>query len=330
MRMGQKSKSIFNMKLKLIPLLLVIPLTACQQTSVIESRFFSFDTVIDIKLYEGEKIDSEYAKKYVELYSDISDNYQHTGYTTNIYDINQLSGEIEIYDELYDLLKTSFDIKNEGATYFNPLCGSLAKKWKESLKNQQILPENVINEELLKMNSSSIIFKGNNKIERIGEAEIDLGGIAKGYALDQAKGYLESKNIKNYLIDGGQSSILLGKKKSKDGLFSIGLSKYISKAYLKLKNCFVSTSGNETQGVTIDGVTYSHIVNPLTGSTIMNYDSVIVVSEYGYYGDAISTSMMMNTIDEIKANEQEYNVKTVVIKDNKIVYQNEGLKVYYH
>ena len=318
------------MKLRLLPLLLVIPLTACQQSNVLESRFFSFDTVIDIKLYEGEKIDLEYAKKYIEFYNDISDNYEHTGYTTNIYDINQLTGEIEIYDELYDLLKKSFDIKNEGAQYFNPLCGSLAKKWKESLKNQQILPENVINEELLKMNSSSIIFKGNNKIERIGEAEIDLGGIAKGYALDQAKGYLESKEIKHYLIDGGQSSILLGEKKSKDGLFSIGLSKYIHKAYLKLKNCFVSTSGNETQGVTINGVTYSHIVNPITGSTVMNYDSVIVISEYGYYGDALSTSMMMNSIEEIKTIEQEHNVQTIVIKDNKIVYQNEGLKVYYH
>ena len=286
--------------------------------------------MIDIKLYGGEKVDLEYAKKYLSFYSDISDNYAHTGYYTNIFDINKLNGEIEIYDEMYDLLKTSFDVKNDGAPFFNPLCGSLAKKWKESLKNQQILPENIVNEELLKINSSSIIFKNDNKIERIGEAEIDLGGIAKGYALDRAKEYLESKDIKHYLIDGGQSSILFGEKKNKDGLFSVGLSKYIPKAYLKLKNCFISTSGNENQGVTIDGVTYSHIVNPVTGSTIMNYDSVIVVSEYGYYGDALSTSMMMNTIDEIKEIEQEHNVKTVVIKDKKIIYQNEEIKVLYH
>ena len=318
------------MKLKLLPLLLVIPLTACEQNTAFGREFFSFDTLVDVRLYEGEKTDLKNIKQLITYYSDISDNYISKGEDTNVYDINHTSGEITISTELYNLLKASFNVKNNGATFFNPFCGSLAKKWKDSLKNQQILPENVINEELLKINNSSITFKDDNKIEVVGEAEIDLGGIAKGYALDVANAYLKSKELKHYLVNGGKSSILLGEKNNKDGLFSVGLSKYIPNGYLKLKNCFVSTSGNETQGVTIDGVAYSHIVNPITGSAIMNYDSVVVVSEYGYYGDALSTSMMMNTIDEIKDIEQEHNVQVIVIKDKKIVYQNEGLKVYYH
>ena len=315
------------MKLKLLPLFLVIPLTACQQSPALESKVFCIDTVVEIKLSEGNKEDLTELKKIFTYYDQISDNYQ-AREISNVYTINQTSDEVVVDKELYDLLKVSFDVKNEGANYFNPLCGSLVKKWKESLKNQQILAENTINEELLKINSSSISFKEDNKIKRVGEAEIDLGGIAKGYALDMAKSYLDSKSISKYLLNAGSSSTMLGEKKSKDGLFTVGL-RDLEGSYPKLKNCVISTSGIDVQGVTIDGVTYSHIINPITGSAINNYDAVVVISEKGYLGDALSTSMMMNTIDEIKTIETEHNVKTLVIKDKKIVYQNEGIEVYH-
>ena len=315
------------MKLKLLPLFLVIPLTACQQSPALESKVFCFDTMVEIKLSEGDKKDLTELKKIFTYYDQISDNYQ-AREISNVYTINQTSDEVVVDKELYDLLKVSFNVKNEGATYFNPLCGSLVKKWKESLKNQQILAENTINEELLKINSTSLIFKDDNKIERLGEAEIDLGGIAKGYALDMAKSYLDSKSISQYLLNAGSSSTMLGEKNSSDGLFTVGL-RDLEGSYLKLKNCVISTSGIDVQGVTIDGVTYSHIINPITGSAINNYDAVVVISEKGYLGDALSTSMMMNTINEIKTIETEHNVKTLVIKDKKIVYQNEGIEVYH-
>ena len=314
------------MKIKILPLFLVIPLTACQQPAL-ESKVFCFDTVVESRLYQGDKNDLNEIKSIYSYYDKISDNYQARD-ITNVYTINQTNDDVEIDPKLYDLLKASFDVKNEGATYFNPLCGSLAKKWKESLKNQQILAENEKNAELLKSNSSSVLFKENNKIQRLGEAEIDLGGIAKGYALDMVKDYLDSKGINQYLLNAGSSSTMLGEKNTKDGLFSVGL-RDVNNAYLKLKNCVVSTSGTSVQGVVIDGVTYSHIINPLTGNAINNYDAVIVISTKGYYGDALSTSMMMNTIDEIKDIEQEHNVKTIVIKDKKIIYKHSEVEVYY-
>ena len=226
------------------------------------------------------------------------------------------------------MLQKSFALKEE-IRYFNPLCGSLAKKWKESLKSLQILDEATIQSELNKMNNSSVLFKDNNLIQRLGGAEIDLGAVAKGFALDEVKKYLDSKSFSKYLINSGYSSILLGQKQSDDGLFSVGLSD-IDNAYLKLSNCFVSTSGVSTQGVKIDDQIYSHIVNPYTGSAINNYDTVIVVSSLGYLGDAISTSFMLSSIDEIKQVEQTQNVKAIAIKDKNIVYKNESLEVYYH
>ena len=116
---------------------------------------------------------------------------------------------------------------------------------------------------------------------------------------------------------------------TKDGLFSIGL-KDVKNAYLKLKNCFVSTSSISEQGVTIDGVKYSHIINPVTGSAINTNDAVVVITDDGYLGDALSTSMMMNSVEEIKNIENEQNVKAIVINDGKITYKNNDIEVYYH
>ena len=106
--------------------------------------------------------------------------------------------------------------------------------------------------------------------------------------------------------------------------------KDVNNAYLKLKYCFVSTSSISEQNVVVDGVTYSHIINPQTGSAISVNDAVIVVSNNGAQGDAFSTSMMMNSVEEIKEIETQYNVQTIVVKGGEIIYQNANLEVYYH
>ncbi len=306
--------------------LLPIALTSCStNNSVIESKVFCFDTMVDVRLYEGNKEDVKAIETTLKSLSKVSDNYINSAFD-GVYALNQTNEEITVDSNLYQMLEASLEATSHGATYFNPLCGSLSKKWKESLENKQILSETVINEELEKMNNSSITLKDNNVVQRTGEAEIDLGGIAKGFALDEIKSYLEDKQIKQYLINAGSSSILLGEKNTKNGLFNVSL-KEVNNTYIELKNCVISTSSIYEQGVTINGVTYSHIINPVTGSAINKQDGVIVISNDGAFDDALSTSMMNNTIDEIKALETELNVQTIVIKDKKIAYSNPSIEV---
>ena len=315
-------------KAYLLAFLPIFLISCSSNQNPIESKIFGFDTYIEAKLFEGNKEDIKEIENIFSTYDKLSDNYRQRD-VTNIYSINQTNSNIEVDPKLYDLLLSSFDVVDHGAVYFNPFCGSLSKKWKESLTKKEVLGEEIINEELIKMNNSSMEFTDNNIVIRHGEAEIDLGGIAKGYTLDIVKSYLDEKEIKQYLINAGSSSLLLGEKNTKDGLFSIGL-KDVNNAYLKLKNCFVSTSSISEQGVTIEGVKYSHIISPVTGSAINTNDAVVVITDDGYLGDALSTSMMMNTVEEIKNIENEQNVKAIVINDGKITYKNNDIEVYYH
>lgn len=308
-----------------LPFLLI---SCSKNANPIESKFFGFDTYVDIKIYDGSKEDVSELENIFSTYDKLSDNYKERD-VTNLYTINNTNENVVVDEKLYQMLQVSFEAKNKGATYFDPLCGSLAKKWKEAINNKQVLADDVISNELTKINNTTFSFLDSNTVKRDGEAELDLGGIAKGYALDQVKSYLDNKDIHQYLINGGSSSILLGEKNTKDGLFNVGL-KDIPNAFLKVKNCFVSTSSISEQGVEIDGVKYSHIINPLTGSATSLNDGVIVISENGSLGDALSTSMMMNTIDEIKEIESNQGVKAIVIKDGAITYKNNGIEVYYH
>ena len=311
--------------LTLLPIFLI---SCSTNTKTVESKIFCFDTYVDVKLFEGQNDDVKEIESIFKTYDKLSDNYQSRD-VNNVYTINQTNDSVTVDEKLYKMLQASFDAHNKGANYFNPLCGSLAKKWKEALDNKQVLDNETITIELNKINTTTVSFAENNAITRTGEAELDLGGIAKGYALDVVKSYLDEKEIKQYLINAGSSSILLGEKNTKDGLFTVGL-KDVNNAYLKMKNCFVSTSSISEQSAVIDGVTYSHIINPVTGSAVSENDAVIVISDTGYIGDALSTSMMMNTVEEIKNIETEQNIKAIVIKNGNITYKNDSIEVYYH
>lgn len=328
--MALKLMSISSMKPRLLYILLpFIVLTSCSTRQTLVDKVFCFDSMMEVKLYEGSKDNLSDIKVIINKFDRLTDNYQSRG-VENVYTINNTNDEVTIDPSLYDLLKKSFDFQTEGSNYFNPLCGGLAKKWKESLKNAQILDEITKNAEIQKINESSVTFKEDNNIQRSGEAEIDLGAVSKGYALDQIYTYLNNSGIKQYLINGGKSSILLGEKNTKDGLFYIKMDQEIApNTYLKLKNCFVSTSATYAQGVEIDGVMYSHIVNPLDGNAVCKHDAVIVISDNGFLGDALSTSMMLHTIDEIKELETQYNVKALVYENKKPVYINEDVEVFH-
>ena len=319
------------MKKRYLSLFLLFPLIACDtKPFVISTTSFTFGTAIDIVLNEGSEQNLTDMENILSDLDALTD-YYHPRDINNVYTINQTNDTVTIDSELYKILESAINAISYGATYFNPLCGSLSNKWKEALANNEVLSETVINEELEKINSSHIEFNEvNNTVHRIGEATLDLGGIAKGYAIDSLYAYLESNNITHYLINGGRSSILVGEKINSDGYYRIGLSKEYPNHHIRVKNCVVSTSGNTEQGKVIEGEKYSHIVNPMTGMVKTNYDEVIVISSLsqGFKGDMLSTSFMLSTIDEIKEVETNFDVYTIVIKDHEIIYRNPLIEVY--
>ncbi len=328
--MVAKLMSIYDMKFKPIIPLLFIALTSCS-AKVSGDRVFCFNCWTNIKLFDGNDTEFEDIKNILKYYDKISDNYSARGTTNNLYQLNKATEVIEVDSKLYDLLHVASEpnISGLGGNYFDYRLGSLSKLWKDSLAEKKILDEEIVENEIIKMQNSALTFGEENKVLKVGQAEIDLGGIVKGYTLDVIKEYLTEKERKSYIIDSGSSSILLGEKQTESGYFNVTIND-LDNSYIKVKNGFVSTSGTSRQGVRIGDVTCSHIVNPVTGSVVNNYDAVIVLSDKGYIGDVLSTSMMMATVDEIKDSEQKDNVKVIVIKDKNVIYKSEGIEILHY
>ena len=331
---------------KILPLLLVASLTACNNLAKKSGVGYYFYTELSYSLYTDN---ANVVNKIKDLCKDIdnySDPYEKRS-VTNVYDINQTNEKIEIGMDLYYLLSTA-KTAMQHAPNFNPLIGSLSDKWKESLgkDNPEPLSDTIIQEELAKINSSSyeLNFDGDPLssnmrtykyyVQRTGEATLDLGAITKGFALDRICEVLRENKVTDYIIDCGSSSILLGTNEhtkswngKKETSFTVSL-RDVPGTKFKAQDCVISSSGNDIQGVEIGGTMYSHIINPNTGSAVMENDAVIVITDVakGYLGDALSTSLMMNTVEEIKEIEKAANAKTIVVKNKKIVYSHPDIE----
>ena len=322
-----------NKSLKILPLLLVVSLTACTNLKHIEGAGYYFYTEVSYSLYANDIDPEESIKEICKTLDSVSDPYEKRN-LINVYVLNQTNEEIEIREELYNLLEAAKSA-SEKAVNFNPLIGSLSEEWKAALgkDNPEPLSKTIIDDQLAKIATSSYVTRKENDkyyAQRNGEALLDLGAIAKGFALDRIYECLNDSGVTDYIIKAGSSSILLGKNEhatSKIDYYTVGL-RDVPGVTFKAKECVISSSGNDIQGVKIGDTMYSHIINPNTGSAIMDNDAVIVITDRstGYLGDALSTSMMMNSVEEIKEIEKTVNAKTIVVKNKQIIYSHPDIE----
>ena len=127
--------------------------------------------------------------------------------------------------------------------------------------------------------------------------KLDLGGIGKGYAVDCVDALLDEYGYKFGFFSFGTSSMLV-KNNIGDGNFSLGLSSPRSPSrepYLStsIRNEKLSTSGDNEQFYTVDGVRYCHIIDPTTGKPIQTgIMSVTVIGGGAAEDDALTTAIM--------------------------------------
>jgi thiamine biosynthesis lipoprotein len=125
---------------------------------------------------------------------------------------------------------------------------------------------------------------------------LDLGGIAKGYAVDRALAVLKSKGVSSAIIDAGGNFYAMGKPRNRECWVS-GIRHPIRRdqiiARLAVTDCGVATSGNYERFVEIDGKKYCHIIDPRTGWPVEGMLSVTIVAETATAADALSTTVFV-------------------------------------
>ena len=122
--------------------------------------------------------------------------------------------------------------------------------------------------------------------------QIDLGGIAKGYAVDNCVELLKARGVKEALVVAGGDSRVLGDKRGRPWMIGIRdpRRKDSMVAMLPLVDAAISTSGDYERYFEADGVRYHHILDPRTGSSATGVRSVTIVGPDATTTEGISKS----------------------------------------
>ena len=145
---------------------------------------------------------------------------------------------------------------------------------------------------------------------------IDLGGIAKGYAVDQAMAVLRARGVKNALVDASGNMMSLGTPPASEH-WRIGLRDPRDRvpyfARMWLDGDAISTSANYEQFVAKDGKRYGHILDPRTGQPASGLLAVTVVAPDATTSDSWDTPLYVLGLEAAKAKALERNDVAAVL-----------------
>lgn len=187
---------------------------------------------------------------------------------------------------------------------FDVTTGPLLKAW--GLSGGLPVPERPLSEETLEdlrrlVGWRHIILSGNTAFLEKRGVEIDLGGIAKGSAVDEACRRLLEHGVRNALVDLGGDIGSLGYRRNTEpwlvGIRNPFRPDELLGAISLSGGEAVATSGNYERFVMIDGTRYPHIVDPRTGRPAQGMASVTVVSRSAVEADALSTALFVQGSD---------------------------------
>ena len=158
---------------------------------------------------------------------------------------------------------------------------------------------------------------------------IDLGGIAKGYAVDNCIAILRSRGIRNAIVTAGGDTRLLGDRRGRP--WNVGIRDPRRRgevvALLPLENVAISTSGDYERYFEEDGVRHHHIINPKTGKSATGVRSVTVIGPDGVTTEGLTKSVFVKGPKEgMRLIESLTGVDAIVIDDTGHMLYSPGLR----
>jgi thiamine biosynthesis lipoprotein len=204
-------------------------------------------------------------------------------------------GRVKASPEMFYILEKSVGFWELSGGAFDITVGPLMDIWGFSDKNFRKPSDAQVKEALQLIGSNKIILNKQDYVVKfmLPGMKIDLGAIAKGFAVDCAVKKIKDAGITSCLINAGGQIYALGEKSGKPWKVAIRSPRGQGfTGYLELKDKAVSTSGDYEQYFEKDGRRFSHIMNPRTGyPEDSGVISATVIADDGLTADALSTSI---------------------------------------
>ena len=292
------------MKRQLAALLLTIfalSLTACGETAAeSETRtVYAMDTVMNLTVY-GENAAAALESAEKELHTLDEAVLSRTAEGSELYALNTSNGETVEYgadDILPALIETALTISDATDGAFDPTLAPVLDAWGFTKDEHRVPSADALKELLSHTGCGKVALEKTADgwtVTLLDGAQLDLGGIAKGYAADLLRAQLEKEGVTSATLDLGGDVFVMGRKTDGSDWRIAVKDPADTESYLGVVSAadkFIVTSGVYERYFEENGVRYHHILDPKTGCPAESgLVSVTVLCENGAWADALSTA----------------------------------------
>ncbi|WP_055444456.1 FAD:protein FMN transferase [Lacinutrix himadriensis] len=226
--------------------------------------------------------------------------------------------------QLAKLLQLSQQAHLKTNGYFDVSVKPLIEFWNKAEKRNKFPSEkSLIKQQKFIGLNSVLTITNSDDIYLKRKSQLDLGGIAKGYIIDEVYAFLKKNNITSFLIEAAGDIRVFGSPENTD-FWNVGVSATNSKNYIvALKSGqAIATSGKTYRFRIIEGKKYSHIVNPKTLAPVShNLTSSVIANsaiEADYLASTFNITMDKDEIEKIINNHK--NIELLIFNKHDIIF----------
>lgn len=324
-------------KLLSIIFCLLIITTACApkntEPQIVEKDDFVLGTLGKIRVYAtSEKKGNEAINKAYKRIAEIENTMSTSIEGSDINKVNQNAGKaaVEVKEETISVIKKAIEYKSLTNDVFNIGIGRLIELWGIGKDWQKVPTSAEIKDAQEHIDITQVEINGNKVMIKDPAMLIDLGGIAKGYAVDEAARVLRANGVTSGFVNMGGDVYAIGSKP--DGTPwnvgiqnpEIGAGGIIAK--IGLMDESIVTSGDYERYFVENGEHYHHIIDPKTGAPTRNeLVSVTILSKNAIDGDVLSTAIFVMGLEEgLSFVEGLDDIEAVLITKDKKMYATSG------
>ena len=280
-----KSGSVPCFRSYFLILLALVLLTGCSRGEVFHHEAYVFGTRVDVAVHGDSQAEADAAAAAVLREFDRLHRAYHAWEPSELTALNESLARGEtaaVSDELAAILKDAQRIAATGDQLFNPALGGLIALW--GFHTDNFVPQRPDPAKLQALldaapSMADLVIDGNRVSSRNPAVQLDLGGYAKGYALDRAATILRANGVANALINIGGNVMALGKKG--DQPWRIGIQHPRMPAPLATLPLYdgeaVGTSGDYQRYFELEGERYAHLLDPRTGQPARGTQSLTIL-----------------------------------------------------
>lgn len=206
------------------------------------------------------------------------------------------TGPIAVSPDLWRVFSAAQQLAERTDGAFDVTVGPYVRLWRRQRRLGELPSEERLAEARAAVGYRKLELNERDRTVRLlaRDMRLDLGGIAKGYTVDEVLALLKKMGIRHALVDGGGDVAVSDPPPGQPG-WRIALQPMTesgeSDGWLTVSNCAVATSGDTFNYTEINGTRYSHIIDPATGLGLTHRIGVTVIAPDGMMADAMASAI---------------------------------------